>query len=404
MDSYIEDQRHVGELDSEGTFTINTVGALRKTLASALPESHYYLFQIAQGLIAGGATNIEIAIGRNATRFQFSDPNGTFVDLDAAKARLSQGLTLSSSRPLDLLLTGMATAVGAEMDRADLHPASGEQSLQISLDQAVLADRPEGTRSNISSLELHRSVSKGLSFAWTRIWGARGEEGDLQRRFEFATPPLKIAGFSTIPGSGWRAEVSLLPGVGRLILMEAAVIDDSRFSHRGPQLETVAPHDDSTLMGLWRRAYNEQGEPLSLADDAEQWQRRLWSFYGTGSTQVESPIWWIRNGMTVECTLLNLGMPGVLVLAPADGLDLDASGYALVRNDKFEARVEQAADLARQTLGSAPRFELTEALSACDLAALAARRAQGAEAATPAPTVEELMSKFLWLSPQIDPS
>lgn len=401
MDSFIEDQRHAGELDSEGSFTVDTLGAMRKTLASALPEPHYYLFQIVQGLIAGQARHIEIAVGRHATRFHFSDPAGAFADLEAARARLFQGLTLSSSRPLDLLLTGMATAIGSEMDRADLHPGGASHSLQISLEEATIVPRPEGfPGESLSCLELHRSVSKGLSFAWTRIWGARGEEGDLQRRFEFATPPLKVAGLTTTPGSGWRSEVPELAGVGRLVLMEAAIIDSACPNHRGPRFGRVSSGQSAPLLVLSRRAFTEQGEELTLAEDAEDWQRRSWSFYGTASAQVESPVWWIRNGMTVERTLLDLGLPGLLVLAPADGLDLDASGYALVRNDKFKARVETAARLAQQTLGSASRAQLAEELRQCDLASIANQRAgatdqSGAPAGTP--SVEELLSEYPWL-------
>lgn len=404
MDSFIEDQRHVGELDSEGSFTVDTLGAMRKTLASSLPEPHYYLFQIVQGLVAGGARNIEIAVGRHATRFHFADPSGVFTDLEAARARLFQGLTLSSSRPLDLVLTGMATAVGSEMDRADLHPGDAPQSLQISLDEASIVPRPDGHPGDSAScLELHRSVSKGLSFAWTRIWGARGEEGDLQRRFEFATPPLKVAGLSTTPGGGWRSEVPELPGVGRLVLMEAAVIEPARPNHRGPRTQRPAPDHSSALLCLHRQAFDEQGNELPLAEDAEDWERRSWSFFGVASAQVESPVWWIRNGMTVERTLLDLGLPGLLVLAPAEGLDLDASGYALVRNDKFTARVETAARLAQQTLGAASRAALAAELAKCDLAGLARKRAQEAEAsgsqvAVHTPAVEDLLNEYPWLS------
>jgi hypothetical protein len=263
MDSYIEDQRHQGKLDSEGSFTIDSLGALRKTLASALPEPHYYLFQIAQGLVAGGARDIEIAIGRHATRFHFSDPEGTFQDLEAARARLGQGLTLSSSRPLDLILTGMATAVGSEMDRADLYAVDSQRTLQISLAGAFLAgrtpheeplsrDRGRGQERYPASpgstyLELHRSVSKGLSFAWTRIWGARGEESELQRRFEFATPPLKIAGLLTAPGCGWRQEVPMTGEAGRLILVEAALVDGEAANHRGPDELSLSAAGDSAV-------------------------------------------------------------------------------------------------------------------------------------------------------------
>jgi hypothetical protein len=304
----------------------------------------------------------------------------------------------------------MATAVGSEMDRADLYAEGNDHSLQISLDAAALVQRPRSEQALYrdrgrgqeicpvpscgSLLELHRSVSKGLSFAWTRIWGARGEESDLQRRFEFATPPLKIAGLSTAPGSGWRQEVPTVANVGRLILLEAALLDDELANHRGPDLPSPGDREDSPVRRLHRRAFNAQGEPLTMAEQAPEWQRRIWSFFGTGSAQVESTVWWIRHGMTVEKTLHDLDLPGLLVLAPATDLDLDASGYSLVRNEKFQARVTQAGELARKVMGSVTREELLQQMSRPQvLQALV----QDGDDRTP-PSVESLLAEFPWLA------
>lgn len=409
MDSYIEDQRHGGQLDSEGSFTVDAMGALRKTLASALPEPHYYLFQIAQGLVAGGARDVEIAIGRYTTRFRFRDPQGSFADLAAARERLGQGLTLSSPRPLDLLLTGMATAVGSEMDRAELYAVDSNRSLRISLESANLVDRPaqgeqlyrdrgrgqEGCPVTPGStyLELHRTVSMGLSFAWTRIWGARGEESELQRRFEFATPALKIAGLYTEPGSDWRQEVPLVAGVGRLVLLEAVVIDKDNVNHRGPRMLAPGDPGESPVRRLCRRAFSAEGEPMLLDEHAPDWERRAWTFFGTGSAQVESTVWWIRNGMTVEKTMHDLGLPGLLVLASAADLDIDASGYSLVRNDKFDRCLQRVSFLAQKTLGSVSRESLAQALSRPQVLK---SLVQEGEAQTP--SVDSLLAEFPWCS------
>jgi hypothetical protein len=240
-------------------------------------------------------------------------------------------------------------------------------------------------------------VSKGLSFAWTRIWGARGEEGDLQRRFEFAAPPLKIAGLATCPGSSWRGEVPLAAGCGRVILMEAAVLDPDRPNHRGPEFaELSKPGNSSEVRCFHRLAFNDRGEALALGSGAADGQTRRWSFYRTAGRDAQATIWWIRHGMTVEKTYADLGLPGVLILAPADGLDLDASGYALARNERFEARVRQAGELGRQTLGSVTREQLAELLRQPGLQlGLAANPVQGQETAA-VPTVDELLAAFDW--------
>jgi hypothetical protein len=128
---------------------------------------------------------------------------------------------------------------------------------------------------------------------------------------------------------------------------------------------------------------------LDLAEDAAEWEQRAWSFYGTGSAQVESVVWWIRNGMTVEKTYFDLGLPGFLVLAPADGLDVDAGGYALVRNDKFHDRVVEAGRLARMVVGATSRDALSAMLS--DLSGALAVSGDS-------PGTDELLAEFPWLS------
>jgi hypothetical protein len=348
MDSYIEDRRQEGQLDSEGVFTVDALSALRKTLASALPEPHYYLLQIAQGLVAGGASGIEVAVGRHATRFRFRDAEGVFSDLEAARERLGKALTLSSPRPLDLLLTGMATAIGSEMDRADLTAAGERRSLQVSYQLAAVVDRPAAMEVEPTALlELHRTASMGLSFGWSRIWGARSEEEELQKRFEFAQPPLRIAGLAPTPGSFWSKQASggAAPGEPGPFLTEVAVIEAEPPHHRGPELGlTRCPQ---------RRAFTAAGEALKLDPEAAEWQRRRWTFMATSGAAQQAEVTWIRHGLVLETTSHELGLPGLRVLAPAEGLDVDASGYSLVRNHKLEARLRQARELVARTLGQA---------------------------------------------------
>jgi hypothetical protein len=143
-------------------------------------------------------------------------------------------------------------------------------------------------------------------------------------------------------------------------------------------------------------AFNDRGEALALGPEGADGQTRRWSFYRTAGRDAQSTIWWIRNGMTVEKTYADIDLPGVLILAPADGLDLDASGYALACNDKFEARVRQAKELGRQTLGSVTREQFAEMLAQPGVSlGLAESHVQGEKAPAP-PTVDELLAAFDW--------
>lgn len=382
MESYIQQQRHQGELDSEGAFTVDTFAALRITLASALPEPHYYLFLLLQGLVAGGAESIEIAIGRHSTRLGFDDLRDRFCDLGVLKDRLWRGLTLSSQHSEDMLLAGMATSVGQEMDRADLfgpNPDGEPHScLAVSLRQAQVCDHPGGRPTSNSTVFLHRNVSASQSFAWTRVWGGRREEGEVLRRFEHADPPLKVAGLATSPSPLWPDGLDAVPGLGPIILLEAAVLAETgqpahRVHSTHPMLpafdevgEEISPELHSRLGDrapttydgfplprcLFRRAFGPDGEIVAGELHPEVWQRRRWSLFLTSHRQKEACVVWVRYGMTIGRQRVDLGQSGLFLVAPADGLDIDASGFGLVHNARLESRLEQARELVRTVAAS----------------------------------------------------
>lgn len=390
METYIQQQRRQGELDSEGAFTVDALAALRITLASALPEPHYYLFLLLQGLVAGGAESIEVAIGRHSTRLGFDDPQERFADLDALRTRLWRGLTLSSQHSEDMLLAGMATSVGQEMDRADLFGPNpdGEPHpcLAISLRQAQVTDHPGGRPTSHSTVFLHRNVSASQSFAWTRVWGGRREEGEILRRFEHVDPPLKVAGLATSPRPLWPDGLDPVSGVGSIILLEAAVLAEAgqpthRVHSTHPMLpavdeigEEISPELHSRLgrqcptnhdgfarpRCLFRRAFSSNGDVVAGDLAPEVWQRRRWSLFLTSHRQKEACVVWVRHGMTVERQLVDLGLPGLFLVAPADGLDVDASGFGLVHNAKLESRLEQGRDLVRTVAASIQTSDVEE--------------------------------------------
>ena len=370
MESYIQEQRHQGTLDSEGAFSIDTFAAFRITLASALPEPHYYIFLILQGLIAAQTERIEVAIGRNSTRFGFHDAHEQLSSLEAIQERVGRGLTLASPRPQDMVLVGMATSVGQEMDRADLIPAGSQPALQLSTQKIEIVALPERRpRAEHSAVVLHRNISSTQSFAWTRVWGARREEGEVLRRFEHSAPPVKVAGLPTSPRPLW-STLDPVGEFGPLILLEAAVLAEPHSpAHRAHSVHPMLPaHDElgeeispelnarlsfSFQQGehelpprcLFRRAFTSSGEAVSGEISPETWQRRRLTIFFTSRQRPETEIIWVRHGFTLERERIDLGWPGVYVIAPAEELDMDASGFGIVSNARYEQRLQEAKEV-----------------------------------------------------------
>lgn len=361
MDSFIEEKIQAGQLESQGTFSVESISAIRKTLASALLEPHYYLFQIVQGLVAAKAAKIEIAIGRESVVLCFTDEHKIFGDLELVKAHLFTGLTLSSSKPLDLLLTGLATAVGQEMERAQLYAADSAFCLQISAEELQLVALKEPSPS--ARIELKRASSQSLSFGWTRVWGAMNDETELQYRFQFCSPPIKIAGLPTAPTSSWLAEIPLSGAAGRLLILEAAILSESSPSHQVSFRLKSDELKNLTARSLIAKSFDSSGEELSVAPPDKKWLLRSCTICACPGSWQEAKIWWVRNGMIVECTQRDLGFPGLIVIASADELDLDASGYRLVRNASYERACQKLSHLSSKVLSTFSRQEVEQALN-----------------------------------------
>lgn len=361
MESLIRQQREAGQFDSEGSFLLNPVAALRKQLASGLPEPHFYLFQVLQGLVASGAAEIEVALGRQLVSFSFVDHAQVLGDLSALRSRLFQGVTLASGQATDPLLTGMAAAVGQDMDVAKLYVAGSSSCLSMTLDDVVIE---EGIHpAPYAILELHRVHGQGQSYAWTRVWGAMGEEGEIQRRFECCAPPLKVAGLETSPDALWRAEVPLWGRLGRIVLAEAALVGEGS-QHRALPFTGPETPASTAIRTLLRATFNADGqrEDEALVTQEQAFKRQMTCLM-VPSADPFTVIWWIRHGMKLERTLVDLGCPGLVALAPADGLDVDLSGYGLVKNEAFQAKCRQVGQLARKAFSTWKRSEIDHALA-----------------------------------------
>lgn len=379
MEDYIDGRRHEGTLDSEGAFTMDRLSGLRLTLASALPTPNFYLLQTCQGLLAGGAASVEVAVGRAWIRIEFEDPKQTFRDVDGYVSQMFSGLALSSSSPVDLLLTGMATAIGSDIVRAELVPANSHSAFAVSADGVEVVNRPsrkDDSSKARSSVSFFRPPAQGLTFAWSRLWGGKEEEGILQEHFEHSNPGIKVAGLLTSPSGRWRESIEPAGRAGPLVLLEAAVLGPQG-RHRAHDFHAMEPvgvsgteaiplglnakvldvatlrgvgprlRDDRVARCLFRKAFDEQGRLWKTSPKPEDWSRRVWTFYFTSQPTDEAMIQWVRFGRSLEKTYHDLGLPGLIVIAPAEGLDVDAGGSSVVSNAKLEATLNKARELVR---------------------------------------------------------
>lgn len=360
LENFIENCRAAGLFESEASFTIDSLAAFRKILASTLPETHYYLFQTLQGLLKAEAQEIKVAIGRRENRISFQDPQRFFANLDVLAGHFQKGLSVASNHPLDLMMSGLVTSLGAHVECAEIHCAHQKLIVGIQGLRQEQTSRPAAT----PYILFRRAQEKGMMASWSRVWGARKEEFRIRKAFEYSVTPLSIAGLSTSPKASWRR---ILDGEDRFALLEAAVLSPHTPNHRGEhrarseELEGYpsfrlgeAPEIDpeghviAIAPSLLMLALNSAEEPVTDPLSSEMWDRRRWTFCFTNADNSEAEVQFIRNGFTIAHHEIPLGVPGLTVVAPADHLDVDATGYALVRNSRYSDTIEEARRLLKK--------------------------------------------------------
>ena len=386
VDEFINQRTAGGKMESEGSFTVDSLAALRKTLSSALPEPHYYLFQILQGLVQAGAAEIKVAIGRRENRISFQDPEKRFTDLKALAATFHDGLSVASTNPLEQVMSGMTCALGDHIDLAEFFYEQEAVKLTTEGVEHLTSTRPATPH-----IVLRRHMEKGLSFSWSRIWGARKEEFRIRKRFEHSPVPISIAGLPTEPRNSWRRGVE----EGHFALLELAVLGSE--NHRGePLLEATDVESSSWLLRSGSSHHEPEGsdlviapnlfvaaldgnEPVMAEELEHRWNLRKWTICFTTHSDGPAEVVFVRNGCHLQTHSVELGIPGLKIVAPADDLTVDASGYQVVENDAFQARMNEARELVQKGVDMLKAEDLTTALAA------------GGD------NPEEVLSRFDWL-------
>ena len=370
VDDFINQRTADGKMESEGSFSVDSLSALRKTLSSALPEPHYYLFQLLQGLVQAGASDIKVAIGRRENRISFQDPEKRFTDTDALAATFNEGLTVSSNNPLEQVMSGMTTALSDHIHKSEF--LYDQEKVSVTTDGI---EKATTSKASEPCVVFRRTIEKGLSFSWSRIWGARKEEFRIRKRFEHSPLPISIAGLPTEPHSSWRRGVE----EGHFALVEVAVLDGK--NHRGEPIDKTQPVSGSDWLrrcdSIHKKAEGpdlaiapnlyaaalKNGQPVSADDLEEEWSTRLWTLCFTSHTDAPGQLLFVRNGCNLESRSFDLGIGGLQIVAPADDLTVDASGYKIVENGMLNARISEARSLVDRVVELLKTEDLRKAVT-----------------------------------------
>lgn len=298
---FLEAQADLGAHDSEGTFTVDARRAAVKSALYRFRDTGEYVLKFVQAAVAARADSLKVKVGVRSIECSF--------DHEA----LEPDQALKASRHFSLGVAGAggrSTSVRIEKDEAEttLKDLDFQRPARLS----VRCERP-------------LSLSNLLA-----IFHRASEHQMLYHRAAYCPIHLEIDSWP-IP-RGWpipkgSSKLAVLPGQDPFYLAWA-------YLSAGEHLPAM--HFPMTFEKAAKPALEIEPEPLREGDC------RICGAALTVSSdlQTNSRVVFVLDGAIVHSAAVQLGFPGLRVVASAEGLNTDLSTLRLVRNERYYKRCE----------------------------------------------------------------
>lgn len=359
----IEALRREGRLISSGSFTLDAQRARSVLGQYALPEKAMYVLKLVQWAVAAGASRVEL--GLKGARFWFRH-DGTIPTSERFQALLSFAATPASraERHLQVALATLLTLEPRELGLADgLLAAVGARIQRFS----AAARSVHGLLTFDIGLNTWHDLAAHLG---------RSELALLRTHCEGGSVPIWVNGFCVNrPSLGLASRATLLPdGRSNLTMAETQLIRKGYFflnrnpqefsiaapaiawnkgarwywsdthlekplqiSHRPPQLPPAGPlqnlQEAHPVPLLWHGVPMLSADlAISCAEDSLERTHRIYHFY---------------DGVLVGRAMLPAAKGSWRTFTACPELTLDASGLALVHDQRLEALHRRIDDIQR---------------------------------------------------------
>lgn len=331
LESFLDSERQLGQLDSSGTFTLDAHRSRLKLAQFQLAKRSYWVLKLVQAAVGAGADQVEITLGRDVDWVRF-EPNQK-CELEQLIGHIQQ----PEGRPgwLGDFATGI-NAVLSDQPRAVL---VGSPDWHLRLADGHLQVYP-GTSSAVPGWTV-AVRSRGGVLAWVG--------GDSRRRAELAEAINTRCCYCPVPilldhrvllrgelNPDWATHPRGLRGkeLSRLFyLAQAHLGEDNRLARLRPTAAMPdggigVRHCDSLY---FREAFSDLcaflAVPLGLR----------------GPGRVD----FVQAGVVVDRHHLDLGVEGAQVVVDSPGLSVDLSHFQLVENAAYQALVARLCEEVR---------------------------------------------------------
>lgn len=359
MDRFFEQQRADGALDSSGGFTISPDLARQKLQDFQLASPEFYLLKVVQAAVAGGASSLQVKVGRASMEVRFDPSDRDLKDPHRLAAAMLEVYSLPNSA-LRHLAVGVNAACSAGLEELCWETPQGQ--LVVNRDEL----RCENKEFSHYCLRFSKKWSvldwlKGTLFAV--------EVKLLTQRCQYA--PLEVVVDKRpmerpdLDRYGHYAEDDL--GLSdRHYLLERQKPGGSQVWFRQPP---VGVYDFTGDHSLWMESRYGTPVPLLLQGATVEETvsveiavalQMLWCEPGT--------LLLVKDGVTLDPIVTDeLGHPGVVVVTGADDLPLDLSEFGVVQGEAYLDKLAQARRFVRDTVQGLSEDDLQLALGPLEL-------------------------------------
>ena len=349
LEEYIAQEMSEARLESTGRFSLDFLKARGKLERFRLPSPSHYLLKAVQAATLAGADEIRVKVLSDATILRFRP------DPDRALARF-ESVTVGIQNPLEVEDPGVKaicqSLLGALLDPDEsvvwrVNNPTGSDALWL----GASGNRTESARYRAEpGVECVLTQSRPPNWKFWRSARDRARDAlTLEELARHCPIPVRLEG-RNLQG-GWklrkRTAGQLLPYFlfqtlwrgDRLALrpppQSSFFREGEVFVYRPLSWHPQAPLYQQSVQGDTCYYYeilpdlSSPGEVLSVSMAAAV----------ESHLALEAEVIFVCDGVCMQPISLDLGCKGLRIVACGQGLHLDASGFAVIQDDQFEARV-----------------------------------------------------------------
>jgi hypothetical protein len=304
VEEYVDSEAGRGILDSEGVFTVDSESARQKSARHRFKKPGVYVLKFLQTAVALRCSKFDVKVGMRDVRFSFRNEDLSQERAERAKAHFWLGV--EAAAPISKTLSIARDGVETPPEALDFRTAG----------QTVVKIHRGFTSDSLLSLVHRASEHKALS-----------------RPAVFAATEVHLDGWP-IP-RGWgpldgKSKLGYVPTQKPFYLLESYIKTAKR---KGLPVF----HFPRTK---WNKEHVEPVLNLSEQNAQEDFHRCTMALAVSSKLETLARVCFVSDGLIVGSLAVDLGFPGLTLVASARGMVTDLSTLRLVRNERFYQRCE----------------------------------------------------------------